>query len=773
MEGQPEYSFDLQDPDEARPAKRARLDAPLAITEDTQDEMADEDDWDDVYAEPRGAKSSSEKTANGANQIEPTATPNDGGPTAVAPSIPQEHQYGVTVQSNGGMKQEEEQEEEQEEVLDGVPAEAIAEGDDLVAPPPQPPLENNDKASVAVMEETTQIEYQPEIEQEERETTGAEKAGKVAEDAQVTSQVKDLDMNGHEAAQPVPKATEDPEFMAAAAAQKANNNAEWQFDPSDAESSSDSDSSDSDDSSDESDSGSDGGYEMLDPATAAKILMSGDGDDEGGKGKGKAGTDNQPRTTNEVKEEIVPKPDVEITPDMKITFLGNVERTVETMVLIKGATPGEYQVLEGGSVLCNEKREVLGAIADTFGRVQEPLYSVAFTNAKEIEEAGLEHGIKIFYVDSHSTFVFTQPLKNMKGTDASNIHDEEVGEDEIEFSDDEEEAEFKRQRKQAKKAGRGGLSRTAFQEGARSFGAPGQGSGQTFVSGSDIPSQNYGGGMSYDDNEPAEDFYQPLKRPDNLSDLMAGRALPPRPPPPSFDRGRGRGRGDRGRGDRGRGRGDRGRGRGGFDQRGGRGGFDQRGGRGGFDQRGGRGGGARGHHQQGISHRGNGQSFQDRRSSHGSADRQHSLPPKPSVPYGGSASPPAQHPSANQWPAPQFNGYTSQYSNQAPPMPAPQPNTHWQQPMQQQFSAGPMPPGAYVNPAFFQQQAHQQQPQGYAAWNGQYQQQQQPYAHAYGAAPAAAGGAQQQQGQQQGQQPPPPPEPQFNLGDILKRLGAR
>lgn len=34
----------------------------------------------------------------------------------------------------------------------------------------------------------------------------------------------------------------------------------------------------------------------------------------------------------------------------------------------------------------------------------------------------------------------------MKGSDASNVHDEEVGEDEVEFSDDEAEAAYKRHR---------------------------------------------------------------------------------------------------------------------------------------------------------------------------------------------------------------------------------------------------------------------------------------------------------------------------------------
>lgn len=44
--------------------------------------------------------------------------------------------------------------------------------------------------------------------------------------------------------------------------------------------------------------------------------------------------------------------------------------------------------------------------------------------------------------------MFASHLKTMKGSDASNVHDEEVNEDEIEFSDDEAEAAYKRQRRE-------------------------------------------------------------------------------------------------------------------------------------------------------------------------------------------------------------------------------------------------------------------------------------------------------------------------------------
>ncbi|EME81019.1 uncharacterized protein MYCFIDRAFT_89729 [Pseudocercospora fijiensis CIRAD86] len=459
-----------------------------------------------------------------------------------------------------------------------------------------------------------------------------------------------------------PKVIEDAEFMAAAAAQKSSKHAEWRFDESDAESSSDSDTSS--DSSDDSDSGSDDGYEMLDPATAAKILMSGDGDEDGdNKGGGKSGGDHQPRTANEVKEEIVPKPDLTITPETKLTFLGVVDKTVENMALIKGATPGEYQVLESGSVLCNEQRQVIGAVADTFGRVQEPLYSVAFTNQKEIEELGLEYGAKVFYVDSHSTFVFTQPLKNLKGTDASNIHDEEVNEDEMEFSDDEKEAEYKRQKKLAKRGGKAAFSRSDF-------------------------------------NQATGGFYEPLKRPDNLDQLMD--APPPRPQQ-GFDRGRGRGRGDRGRGDRGRGRSDRGRGRGGFNQRGGRGGQHQP--------------------QQAFS-----QHAQPRQPSYTQPD----TAPASTAPY--------QQYGHLQGPGPStyvFNGQTYQYNGQQYPAPASQPQYYVQQPS----TSAQLPSGTFVNPAFYQQQVQTSQQQPYGGWQGHYNQ-------AYAGAPAP------HQAQASGQQGP-------------------
>lgn len=341
--------------------------------------------------------------------------------------------------------------------------------------------------------------------------------------------------------------------------------AEFEVDLSPIESSSSDTSTDSS-SSDESDDDDD--YKMLDPAEQAARLMQEDGgsDDEGtGKGNHGAGV-GPPRTLNEKPDEVVPKPNLIITENMKITELGHVENLVENLVLIKAKISGEYQVLEFGSVLCLENRIVIGVVAETLGRVEQPFYAVHFTNAAAIVETGISRGTKIFYVEQHSTTVFTQPLKSFKGSDASNLHDEEVGDEAVEFSDDEAEAEYKRKlklTKQAKRDIREG-SKDNFSRGGRQRGGKTQKLGEENHS-----AQNGASRSDYNDAEGGEDLYTPLARPSNLHEIM-GRSEAPLEDQNLRHRTDRGGRGGRSRGDRGRGRNDRGRGNRGYrDRRGG------------------------------------------------------------------------------------------------------------------------------------------------------------------------------------------------------------
>ncbi|KAI1386098.1 NAF1-domain-containing protein [Hypoxylon trugodes] len=314
---------------------------------------------------------------------------------------------------------------------------------------------------------------------------------------------------------------------------------EWEEDSSPYESSSESSSSD------DSDDDSEDGNELLGPEETARILMEMEGgsDDEGeGKAKG-SGTGVQVRTKHEMPEEVVPKPDVTITPEMDITELGIVEHIVQNTVVVKAHTTGEYQVIDTGSVLCKEDRTVIAAVADLIGNVRQPRYTARFTNEEEIKSFGLELGTKVFYPPSHASYVFTQALREQKGTDASNWHDEEAGDDEMEFSDDEKEAEYKRQQKAKKKGGRGGK------------GGPGGRGGH-----SETPSLPADGSLPYDDDED-DGPYRKLSRP---SSFAQGQ---PAPSEPEYANGYQNGhagnnsfRGGRGRGQRGFGRGRGGRG---------------------------------------------------------------------------------------------------------------------------------------------------------------------------------------------------------------------
>lgn len=514
-------------------------------------------------------------------------------------------------------------------------------------------------------------------------------------------------------------------------------NAEFELDSSPIQSSA-SDTSTDTSSSEESDQDE---YVMLNPAEQARRLMQEEGgsDDESG-GKAGNGTGSAPlRTLNEKPDEIVPKPDLEITPEMKISELGDVENLVENLVLIKGKTSGEYQALEYGSVLCLEDRSIIGVIAETLGRVQQPFYSVRFTNAAAISEAGISRGTKIFYVHKFSTSIFTQTLKAFKGSDASNLHDEEAGEAEIEFSDDEAEAEHRRRLKLKKQCRRDG------RQGSDGFSQGLQQSRVKYQKRTDerLPKNNNTELIKSEDKVEDDELYTPLARPPNLHEIMGQREAPTESRNTFHNSDRGQG-GDRSRGDRGRGRGGRG-------NQGSRGGFEGRN-RNGNDHRNRNGRGGPGHRN------GN-----DRRSennyTNGPSQRSenytfHSPPPppdvgfrtfsaaqnSPSVPittstfqpyppaFAHSNYPNQHHDPYNQayqqpqYPQPQYHSPQSypppnyQQQQQQPLPQYPYPNHHHQQPSsvpyppyQPQFQPPPsnIPPGAYINPAFFSPQSPQ------------------------------------------------------------------
>lgn len=520
-------------------------------------------------------------------------------------------------------------------------------------------------------------------------------------------------------------------------------NAEFELDSSPIESSSSDTSTDSS-SSEESDQDD---YVMLDPAEQARRLMQEEGgsDDESGGKAGKGAGSGPLRTLNEKPDEDVPKPDLKITPEMKISELGDVENLVENLVLIKGKTSGEYQVLEFGSVLCLQDRSVIGVIAETLGRVQQPFYSVRFTNAAAISEVGISPGTKIFYVDQFSTSVFTQNLKAFKGSDASNLHDEEAGDAEIEFSDDEAEAEHKRRLKMKKQSRRDGhQGNDGFSQGVQ------QSRSKHQKRTDDRPAEPNNGVLTKnedkdEDKDEDDELYTPLARPPNLHEIMGQREAPIETRKTYHNAGRGF-RGDRARGDRGRGRGERGRG-----NQGSRGGFENR------SRNGNNHGNQNG--RSGPGHRNGNDRKSDRSSTNDLSQHfdNYAFPSPSSTPDGfrpystvqdsplisiptstfQSYPPtftqqgyPNQHyDTYNQiYPQPQYhpplsypppNYQQQQQQQQQPRTQHPYPNHHEHQPVgapytpyQTQFHTQPsnIPPGAHINPAFFTPQPPQNPP---------------------------------------------------------------
>jgi len=223
---------------------------------------------------------------------------------------------------------------------------------------------------------------------------------------------------------------------------------------------SESDTSDSDDSSD---------VEEFNPAKMREFLDSiDDEDDEGG------GSGGRPVTVHEALNENITIPDiVEVDPKETLERVGEILSVLQDrIVIVKGlahqiAGRAADRVLDTETLLVFEDRKVLGYVSlsshlflavlfpvsdalisrqihETFGPTHQPLYQVRFNDKFPLDKERAQISRPIFHVPGRSNFVFIDKLRLAKGSDASNAHDEEPGEDEIEFSDDDQEATYKR-----------------------------------------------------------------------------------------------------------------------------------------------------------------------------------------------------------------------------------------------------------------------------------------------------------------------------------------
>jgi len=156
---------------------------------------------------------------------------------------------------------------------------------------------------------------------------------------------------------------------------------------------------------------------------------------------------------NEKERKDYPIP-FEVTNEDKFEECGIVKNIIENEILMTGINNNVLKVLNLDNIIFLPNKKYIGFIDDVIGKIDNPVYAIKiYPNI--IEEKIIEKinpGDKLFFCSNKANVINAIELKNKsKGCDASNAFDEEVSEDERDYSDDEEEVKAKVRRKNNKK----------------------------------------------------------------------------------------------------------------------------------------------------------------------------------------------------------------------------------------------------------------------------------------------------------------------------------
>ncbi|THV07483.1 NAF1-domain-containing protein [Dendrothele bispora CBS 962.96] len=183
-------------------------------------------------------------------------------------------------------------------------------------------------------------------------------------------------------------------------------------------------------------------------------------DDEDSGGPSLTSSHSYFRTKNEVVEAEIIVPDIEqVGEDEQLEKVGEIMGILESenLVIVKGdpvvdIVKATDRALDSDTLLFFEDRKVLGYVFETFGPTTQPMYQIKFNSSYPLDLEKIRISRPVFHVPQRSHFVWVRQLAVLKGSDASNMNDEEPADHELDFSDDEAEAEFKRNLKK-KRAG--------------------------------------------------------------------------------------------------------------------------------------------------------------------------------------------------------------------------------------------------------------------------------------------------------------------------------
>ena len=178
-----------------------------------------------------------------------------------------------------------------------------------------------------------------------------------------------------------------------------------------------------------------------------------------------------PRTKNEIlPHEMEEKEDDakhnkqlnEINASMAIVKIGKILNVVDKNIVCQHLE--DTEPLDHGSILCvvktieqKEVRVPIGVIDEVFGPVNKPMYVVRLPKEKSIllnemleNIDDMKSKMNVYVVKQFAQRIDPRKL-NTRGSDASNRYDEEVDEEEQDFSDDEKEASARNKKKNRNK----------------------------------------------------------------------------------------------------------------------------------------------------------------------------------------------------------------------------------------------------------------------------------------------------------------------------------
>lgn len=191
-------------------------------------------------------------------------------------------------------------------------------------------------------------------------------------------------------------------------------------------------------------------------------------------------------------DDLPPIEDLHITlPRTELRLAGRVRHAVDRLLVVE-SEPGQ-PVLDLESVLFRADGTALGRVFDVLGPVSSPYYTVRFNSADQLSgEGGPKPGEVVLYAPLHADvtqYVLESEVRKQRGSDASWENNIEPPPEHLDFSDDEQEREARKQLRNAR-CGGSGDSGEALRAGprGRGRGGPSRGGGrgrqqQTKVSG--------------------------------------------------------------------------------------------------------------------------------------------------------------------------------------------------------------------------------------------------------------------------------------------------